>query len=164
VTPVTLDHVQSLAAIEALLPDAYAAEVAARLPDEVEARDAALTAALAHIDATSVRIMRIRLDHALAGDASIAAPTRRVFAQTVVAYVADLDLLARRALDVAERGGAGDPAGVAQLVVDAARATLVQREALRGAVLALVPERVAATVVDAEAAPEPTLAELIEID
>jgi hypothetical protein len=161
---VTLDHVQSLAAIEALVPEAYAAEVAARLPDEGEARDAALAAALAHIEATSARIMRIRLDHALAADTSIGAPMRRVFAQTVVAYVADLDLLARRALDVAARGGAGDPAGVAQLVVDAARATLVLRDALRRPVLALVRERAEAALADAEPAPEPTLAELIELD
>ena len=134
-TFVPLDHVQSLAAIETVQPEAYAAEVAA---------------ALAHIDATAVRIMRIRLDHALAADTSIAAPTRRVFAHTVIAYVADLDLLARRALDVAARGGAGDPAGVAQLVVDAARATLLQREALRGPLLALVRDLAAASVADAD--------------
>jgi hypothetical protein len=150
VTFVPLDHVQSLAAIEALPPEAYAAEVAAALPADLEARDAALAAALAHIDATAIRIMRIRLDHALANDTSIGAPTRRVFAQTVVAYVADLDLLARRALDVAARGGAGDPAGAAQLVVDAARATLVQREALSSPVLSLVRDLAAASVADAD--------------
>jgi hypothetical protein len=150
VTFVPLDHVQSLAAIEAVQPEAYAAEVAAALPADLEARDGALAAALAHIDATAVRIMRIRLDHALAADTSIAAPTRRVFAHTVVAYVADLDLLARRALDVAARGGAADPAGVAQLVVDAARATLLQREALRGPLLALVRDLAAASVPDAD--------------
>jgi hypothetical protein len=147
---VSLDHVQSLAAIEAIDPEAYVDEVAAGLPADLEARDGALAAALAHIDATATRIMRIRLDHALASDTSIAAPTRRVFAQTVVAYLADLDLLARRALDVAARGGAGDPPGIAQLVVDCARATLVQREALRGRVLGLVRELAAAGVADAE--------------
>jgi hypothetical protein len=147
---VSLDHVQSLAAIDALVPDAYADEVAAGLPEDLEARDTALAAALAHIDATATRIMRIRLDHALASDTSIAAPTRRVFAQTIVAYVADLDLLARRALDVAARGGAGDPAGVAQLVVDAARATLVLREALRVPVMTLIRDRAAAAIPDAD--------------
>jgi hypothetical protein len=147
---VPLDHVQSLAAIDALVPDTYAAEVAAALPADVEACDAALAAALAHIDATAARIMRIRLDHALAADTSIAPPTRKVFAQTVVAYVNDLDLLARRALDVAARGGARDPAAAAQLVVDAARATLALREALRGPVLALVRARAAAAAADAD--------------
>jgi hypothetical protein len=150
VTFVPLDHVQALPAIEALQPEAYAAEVAAALPAELEPRDGALAAALAHIDATAIRIMRIRLDHALASDTSIAAPTRRVFAQTVVAYVADLDLLARRALDVAARGGASDPEAVAGLVVEAARATLVQREALRDGVLALARELAAGSIADAD--------------
>ena len=148
-TFVPLDHVQSLAAIEALEPDAYAAEVAAALPADLEARDGALAAALAHIDATATRIMR-------SGSTTRSRTTRRsphrraACSHRRSSIAADLDLLARRALDVAVRGGAGDPAGVAQLVVDAAHATLLQREALSSPVLALVRDLAAASVADTD--------------
>jgi hypothetical protein len=45
---------------------------------------AKLAAALGRIDAMIARAMRIRLDHALAADTSIGAPTRSVFASTIV--------------------------------------------------------------------------------
>ncbi|MGE5183168.1 MAG: hypothetical protein ACM31C_13955 [Acidobacteriota bacterium] len=153
-----LDAMHSLAAIEALEPARYAEVLAGELPAqatlaELEAADRALAAALAHVDATCARVMRIRLDHALATDSSIEAPTRKVFAHTVVHYARDLALLETRARDVAARGRARDPAGVAALVVEAARATLAQREALRAGILALVRDRAtaAAPVADARA-------------
>jgi hypothetical protein len=57
---------------------------------ELEARDAARAGALVRIDAMIARAMRIRLDHALAADTSIGAPTRSVFASTIVGYAGRL--------------------------------------------------------------------------
>jgi len=158
-----LDQAQSLARIDALCaaPGSYAEAVAEELETpatlrdlaetgdlgslhvapviaDLEARDHALATALAHIDATIARVMRVRLDHALASDTAIAAPTRNVFASTVGKYANDLPLLAERVRDVAARGGSRDPDGTASLVVEAARSSLALREALRAPVLALV--------------------------
>ena len=140
-----LDHVQSLERVDALErdPAAYAELIAAEVPaaaslSELEARDAMLAAALTQIDAMIARAMRIRLDHALAGDSSIGAPTRTVFATTIIGYVDKLDLLGQRARDVAARGRAPDPDRIAELVLDAARAVLELRAAIRLGVLALV--------------------------
>jgi len=147
--------VQTLASLEAFEPARYATELAAELPAaaslvQLEVRDAALAAALMRIDELAARVMRIRLEHALADETSIGAPTRRVFAQTVTAYVDHLDLLASRARDVAARGGADDPAGVAALVTEAARATLLLREAVRAPVLVLIREVAAASVAESD--------------
>ena len=95
--------------------------------------------------------MRIRLEHALAGDASIAAPTRRVFVQTVVNYAGNLELLATRARDVADRGGSRDPDATAALVADAARTSLALRDATRQPILVLVRDLATAAVPDADA-------------
>ena len=148
---------QSLAAIEALEaePERYASELVAELPPAtslvgLEVRDAQLAAALASIDTMAARVMRIRLDHALATDTTIAPPTRRVFAQTVAGYASNLALLEQRARDVAARGGARDPEGTAALVVDAARATLALRGAVRAGVLARIRELAAASVPEAD--------------
>lgn len=92
--------------------------------------------------------MRIRLEHALAGDVSIAAPTRRVFVQTVVTYAGNLELLASRAREVAARGGSRDPDAAAALVVEAARSSLALRDATRQPVLWLVRD-VAAQAIEA---------------
>jgi hypothetical protein len=143
-----LDQLQSLGRLEALEADAYAGALAAELVDEVAARDAQLADALARIDALAERAMRLRLEHALADDPAIAAPTRRVFAATVVGYADRLELLATRAHHVAARSP--DPEGVATTVVDAARATLAMRVALRGPVLALVARVAAASAADAD--------------
>jgi hypothetical protein len=95
-----LDHVHSLARIEALAaePGVYAERLAAELPAaatlaELEARDAVLVRALGQIDAMIVRAMRIRLDHALAADTSIGAPTCSVFSSTIIGYAGRLPLL-----------------------------------------------------------------------
>lgn len=138
-----LDRVQSLAAVEALEPAQYARQLAAELAPaaslaELEVRDAAFAGALRRIDDMIARVMRLRLEHVLAADASIGAPTRRVFASTIVNYAQDLSLLAGRARDLAARGGAADPAAIGDAIVEAARATLELREALRGPVLELV--------------------------
>ncbi len=95
--------------------------------------------------------MRIRLEHALAGDASIAAPTRRVFVQTVVSYAGNLELLAARARDVADRGGSRDPDATAALVTDAARASLALRDATRQPLLVVVRALATAAIADADA-------------
>lgn len=158
-----LDQAQSLARIDALCADpAQYAETlvheletsatleamagtgdlgsvaAAPAVADLEARDHAIATALAHIDGTISRVMRVRLDHALASDTSIAPPTRNVFASTVGKYANDLPLLAERVRDIAARGGSRDPDATASLVVEAARSSLALREALREPVLALV--------------------------
>ena len=140
-----LDQVHSLARLTAFgaEPDAYAARLATELATaatlaDLEARDAALAAALGHIDMMIVRAMKLRLEHALASEPSIGAPTRNVFAQTIVGYAGKLPLLAQRARDVAARGGDVKPDRTAELVIAAARAALGLRDAVRGRVLALI--------------------------
>jgi hypothetical protein len=139
-----LDRVQSLASVEALAadPGAFSAALAPELPDGVTAeaiaaRDAALRDALQRIDDLASRVMRIRLDHALAHDTTIAAPTRKVFAQTIASYAGRLPLLGDRVRDLAVRGRAPDPDRTADAVVEAARSTLALRDALASFVLEL---------------------------
>jgi hypothetical protein len=146
-----LDQIQSIARIEGLEADpaGYAELVASELGDAatlgaLEARDARLRHALAQLDAMIERTARIRLDHALADDASIGVPTRKVFATTIVGYAGRIELLEARAHDVAARGGAADPAGVAARVGGAARAALALREAVRAGVLAVIRDLAAA--------------------
>src|SRR4051812_24221652 len=148
-----LDQARSLARIAELEADpaAYVERLAAELPAavtlvELAARDAVLAAALGQIDAMIARAMRLRLDHALANDTSIGAPTRSVFASTITGYAGRLSLLEQRARDVAVRGRAADPDLAAEAVVEAARAALALRAALRDGVLALIRE-VAGTAV-----------------
>jgi hypothetical protein len=158
-----LDQAHSLVRIAALEaePALYAERLAHEIPAaaslaELEARDAVLAGALGRIDAMISRAMRIRLDHALAADASagadasIGAPTRSVFASTIVGYADRLPLLAERARDVAARGRAGDPDHVADLVVDAARGVLALRDAVRAGVLALIQRLAQASAPEAD--------------
>lgn len=152
-----LDQAFSLARIAALEADpaAYVEQLAAELPGaatlvDLAARDAALIAALGQIDAMIARAMRIRLDHALATDTSIGAPTRSVFASTITGYAGRLSLLEQRARDVAARGRAADPDLVAASVVDAARAALALRDALRAGVLALIGDGARAAIAEAD--------------
>jgi hypothetical protein len=152
-----LDQACSLARIAALEagPAVYVEQLAAELPGgatlvELEARDAALAAALGRVDAMIARAMRIRLDHALAHDTSIGAPTRSVFASTIAGYAGRLSLLEQRARDVAVRGRAPDPDRVAECVVEAARASLALRDALRAGVLALIRDGARAAIAEAD--------------
>jgi hypothetical protein len=152
-----LDQACSLARIAALEADpaVYAEQLAAELPGaatlgELEARDAALVAALGQIDAMIARAMRIRLDHALASDSSIGAPTRSVFASTITGYAGRLSLLEQRARDVAVRGRAADPDRVAEAVVEAARTALALRAVLRDGVLALIRDGARAAIAAAD--------------
>lgn len=152
-----LDQIHSLARLEALEaePGVYAERLAPEIPAattlaELEARDAVLAGALGRIDVMIARAMRIRLDHALAADTSIGAPTRSVFSSTIVGYAGRLPLLAQRARDVAERGGAADPDGIAGAVLGAARAVLELREALRAGVLAAIRTLAQAAVAGAD--------------
>jgi hypothetical protein len=147
-----LDQIQSLARIEALEaePGAYATQLASELGEaatlgELDARDARLRHALAQLDAMIERTVRIRLDHALAADTAIAGPTRKVFAATIVGYAGRLELLEARARDVAARGGATDPDGIAARVAEVARGALALRDAVRAGVLAVIRDLAAAT-------------------
>jgi hypothetical protein len=149
-----LSHIAALAADPAVYADRLADELAGGTSQgELAARDDRLRDALARIDAMAERAMRIWLEHLLADDPSIATPTRKVFASTVVGYAGKLDVLETRARDVASRGGSIDPARTASRVVDAATSTLALRDALRRGVLALASElaTAAAAVADREA-------------
>ncbi|MGE0401060.1 MAG: hypothetical protein AB7T06_30400 [Kofleriaceae bacterium] len=146
-----LDRAHSLAQLDALDPAAVIAELEAEIPDatslpELEARDAALAAALDAFDAIAIRAMKVRLEHALASDGSIGPPTRNVFAQTIVNYADNVALLGERARDLAMRGRAPSPDGVADAVMSAARASLALRDALRTGVLDLVRRLATASV------------------
>lgn len=148
-----LDQVQSLARIAELEADprAYADRLASEIASadtlaELEQRDELLRRVLGQLESMIERVMRIRLDNALAGDTSIAIPTRKVFAATIAGYAERIELLASRARDVAERGGAPDPDRAAANVVEAARATLALRNGVRNPVLALIRELAAAAV------------------
>ena len=144
-----LDRVQTLAQIGALeaAPEQYAAEVVAELSAELDVRDGALADALRHIDDTCTRVMRIQLEH---GADAIPLPTRRVFAATIVSYEHQLPLLCDRVLDVARRARLANPEGLAAVAVDAARATLALRTALRTPVLAAIRDSAEAAVADAD--------------
>lgn len=140
-----LDRVHALASVETLAsePGAFATALADELPAGADAvaiasRDAALAAALQRIDETVSRVMRIRLDHVLAADTAIPAPTRKVFASTIISYANRLPLLAERVRDVASRARAGNPDAIADAVVDAAEATLALRAEVSAGVLELV--------------------------
>lgn len=150
-----LDQVYALAKLEAFEPAAYLDQLAAELGapatlDELATRDATWIAALAAIDTMIPRAMKVRLDQALALEASLPAVTRNVFATTIVQYANRLDVLGQRVHDVAARGGARHPGDVADAVLDAARAVLGLRETLRSGVLELIRDRAAASVVDAD--------------
>lgn len=143
-----LDRVHSVASIEALeaAPDAFAAELAAELPpgtlpDVIAACDAAFAAALQRIDDTIARVMRIQLDRVLAADTSIPAPTRKVFATTILSYANRLAVLGDRVRDVAARAGAADADAIADSVVGAAEAALALRRSVAIGVLELVRSR-----------------------
>jgi hypothetical protein len=146
-----LDQIQSPARIDAAQADpaAYAERLAAELGpaatlDELDARDARLRQAVIQLDAAIERVARIRFDHALAGDAALAAPTRKVFAATIASYAGRLELLEARARDAAARGGARDPDGVASRLGAAASGVLALRAAMRASVLAVIRDLAAA--------------------
>jgi hypothetical protein len=157
-----LDQVQSMARIAGLeaAPEGYATDLAAELAPAgaaaslaaLEAQDARLRDALGQLDAMIERVMRLRLDHALALDGSLPPPTRRVFASTILRYEGQLALLEDRVRDAAARGGARDPGGVAVLACEAATATLALRDAVRAPVLAIIRDRAAAAVALADQA------------
>lgn len=147
----SLDRAHSLAQLEALDPASILAELEAETPSaqaipELEERDAFLAAALDAIDAIAIRAMKVRLEHALANDGSIGAPTRAVFAQTIVNYADNVALLVERARDLAHRGRSPSPEHVADLVAGAARASLGLRAALRDGVLELASRFAKASV------------------
>ncbi len=150
----TLSRLHTRAALEAFDVDDYIVEVrGASTLSELEARDAVFGAALAEIDDAMTRVMRIELDHALADDTSIAAPTRKVFAGTINSYASNIELLASRARDVATRGRSSDVESVVSAVTGAATRTLALRDALRAKVFdaAMTTARDSAGEADARA-------------
>jgi hypothetical protein len=137
-----LDAVQSLAQIEAFDQDAYVDRLVEELGGSesatlagLEETDARLRAALGAIDAFSNRCMRVRLDHLLAGDTSVAPPLRKVLAATVTSYVGDLRLLRERVVMVAGRVDPRGAASTADAVVATAQRVLDDRVALHERVL-----------------------------
>jgi hypothetical protein len=153
----TLDQVYSLAQLEALErePALYLDRLAAELGgaktlDELSARDATWIAALSAIDTMIIRAMKVRLDQALALEASVPAVTRNVFATTIVQYAGRLELLGQRVHDVAARGGAHHPSDVTDAVLAAARTVLGLRDTLRVGVLELIRARCAADIAEAD--------------
>ena len=147
-----LDRIHSLASIAELEaePGAFASALAEQLPGDLEARDAALAAALRQIDDAAARVMRILLDHALADDTSLAAPTRKVFASTITSYAGKLKLLEHRVRELAARARAADPDAVARAAGGAARRALALHDAVRGPVLALIHDLATAAIPDAD--------------
>lgn len=141
-----LDHLHTLAAVDAYDPSSYAAELestlgAASTIAALEERDARLSGALVEIDDASGRIMRLRLER-VADD--MPPTTRRLFATTIASYAGKLDLLGDRvrATRVAE--------AVVEAVVAAASTTLALRESLRATVLAFVKDLAVKTIPDAD--------------
>lgn len=147
-----LDAVQSLAQIEAFDGERYAARLVEELDGgavtlaSLEATDDALRAALAAVDGFAARCMRVRLDHVLAGDTSVAPPLRKVLSGTVTNYAADLDLLRDRVLSVAVRVDPGGAQETADRVVATARRVLEDRAALHDRVLAVAQELASARI------------------
>lgn len=147
-----LSRIHTRAALESFNVDDFVVEVpAATTFAELEARDAVFGAALAEIDDAMTRVMRIELDHALADDNSIAAPTRKVFAGTINAYAAKVELLASRARDVAARGRAPDVEAIVSAVAGAATRTLSLRDTLRAKVFDAAVAAVRESVGEADA-------------
>jgi len=150
-----LDAIHTQPALAALEHGAYADAVIGETPAavtlaEIEARDRFLAAALHQIDDAIGRFMKIRLDHALADDTSIGAPTRKVFAQTIASYAANLEALGDRVRDLATRGRSPNPEAVVRAVLDAARDTFSDREALRAGVLVHITGLAVAGVAQAD--------------
>jgi hypothetical protein len=150
-----LDAVHSLGQVESFDADAYAGRLADELAGTpfslatVEATDEALRSALGAIDAFSTRCMRIRLDHVLAGDTSVAPPLRKVLAGTVTNYAGDLGVLRERVLSVAVRVDPRGAEATADRVVATAQRVLDDRAALYDRVLDLARQLAGARVDEA---------------
>jgi hypothetical protein len=131
-----LDAVQSLAQFEAFDGDAYIERLVEELRSTdvsfagLEETDRRLRAALAAVDAFSNRCMRVRLDHLLAGDTSVAPPLRKVLAATVTSYAGDLRLLRERVVMVASRVDPRGADATADAIVATAQRVLDERIAL----------------------------------
>ncbi len=165
-----LDEVTRLNQVDAFdVPgylDALALEVEAAVAEAAnpaEAIDETLRGALTAIDSFAGRTMRIRLNHALADDASVPAQFRTYLATRILDYADDLDQLRARVHQVV---GRVDPHGVtntANTIVGAADRVLTVRAQLRQGVLAMIP----AKPTDEKPAPEPPAASFfdnIELD
>ncbi len=146
-----LDAVHSLAQLEALDLDEHERRLGAELAPHgepslagLEQVDAALRAALVAIDGFASRAMRIRLDHRLAGDTSVATPLRKVLAGTITSYEGQLELLHERVAGAAARVDPGRAPETATAVVEVAREVLAIRELLRSGVLVVARELAAA--------------------
>jgi hypothetical protein len=136
-----LDAVHAPAQIDAFDPAAYVARLVEELDGgtvsmaSLEATDEQVRTALLAIDAFSARCMRIRLDHLLAADTSVAPPLRKVLAGTVTNYAGDLALLRERVVAVASRVDPRGAGATADRIVDLARQVLDARNDLYERVL-----------------------------
>lgn len=145
-----LDRAHSLAQLAELeadpgrVRDALAAELetsaAPTTIAELAARDAVIVDAIQRVDAVATRAMKVRLEHALVDDSSIGAPTRNVFASTILRYAGQVSVLAQRVHDVAVRGGSRAPAELADRVVTIAAGVLAMHAAIRDGILGLASE------------------------
>ena len=153
-----LEAVQTLARLDELEVDAYAAQLAEEVEriavsdDGLAARDLALAAAVSSIDAFAARAMRIRLEHALADDTALGASFRANLAATVVGFADELPRLAQRVGQVVVRTAPARVGAVTDAVLAAAEATLAQRAELRHAVSAMACALAAAALPVARAA------------
>lgn len=152
-----LDEIHRLAQLDDFSADGYLRRFAEEITadpvvtiDDLEARDDRLRAGLGAIDGFTQRSMRIRLDTLLASslamDHSIGGPFRSYLASAVISYDADLGLLRERVVGAAARV---DPRGAddtAEVIVEAARAVLATRVALRDALLGLARDLATATL------------------
>jgi hypothetical protein len=137
-----LDAVQSLAQIDAFDGGAYIDQLSEELGGSenvswagLEETDTRLRSALGAIDAFSNRCMRVRLDHLLAEDASVAPPLRKVLAATVTSYAGDLRLMRERVTMVAGRVDPRGAEATADAIVATAQRVLDNRVALHERVL-----------------------------
>ncbi len=152
-----LDEVQGLAPLDGFAVDHFLGQLADELAADdaatlagLEARDGRLRAALAAIDAFASKSMRIRLDHVLAADTSVAGRFRTYLATTIIDYDGDLGLLRQRVAAAAARVDPRGAADLAATVADAAGQVLAVRAELRRGVLALARDLAAASVVAAQ--------------
>lgn len=164
-----LDEIHRLVQVEAFDAQSFLDQLAAEVAtgddgtsEALEARDTRLRAALAAIDTFATRVMRIRVAHRLAGDASVPPKFRTYLATRVLDYDGDLDRLRARVADVAGRVDPDGASDTAEAVADAADATLALRARLRQGVLAMSADEPPAE--PSEEPTAPTFFELIELD
>jgi len=143
-----LDEVLRAAQIEAFAVDRFLERVNAEVGDsaglgaeQLAARDAQLEEMLSAIDGFTSRVMRIKLDHLLASDNSVAPQFRTYLSSRVLDYDGDLDRLRARVVEVVSRVDPDGAPSIGAAIVDAADEALSLRRCLRQGGMALTPPR-----------------------